>query len=83
VILSRGLMLVPYEIHQQLWQLLLSARAMQGSRGGAEDACRYTKLGTERELEFGSADEWTEADVARDRALRANAGTAQLPPSDA
>lgn len=37
---------------------------------------------TERELELSSADEWTEVDVARDRALRANATTAQLPASD-
>lgn len=28
---------------------------------------------TERELEFGSAEEWTEVDVARDRALRVHA----------
>jgi hypothetical protein len=38
---------------------------------------------TERELEFDSVDEWTEVDVARDCASRANASTAQLPPSDA
>ncbi len=38
---------------------------------------------TERELEFGSADDWTEVDVARDRALRVHAIPEQQPPSDA
>lgn len=38
---------------------------------------------TERELEFGSTDEWTEVDVARDRALRVHAIPEQQPLSDA
>ena len=38
---------------------------------------------TEGELRFGSADEWTEVDVARDRALRVHASPEPRPPSDA
>ncbi len=37
----------------------------------------------EREFEFGSADEWTEVDLARDRALRVHAIPEQRPSSDA
>jgi hypothetical protein len=71
------------------------AMALGGSMGGTralslatidvlDNTGRDLRLSrSERELEFGSADEWADVDVARDRVLRANASTEQLPPSDA
>jgi hypothetical protein len=71
------------------------ALALGGSMGGTralslatidvlESAGRDLRWSrTERELEFHSADEWAEGDVAMDRALRVHALPEQRPRSDA
>jgi hypothetical protein len=71
------------------------AMALGGSMGGTRalslatiDVLENTgrdlrRSRTERELEFGSADEWTQVDAARDRGLRVHAIPEQRPPSDA